>query len=58
MNQGNVDMTTEMSEATFPTMCFLSGDKEFNLLHGYSDKMNATHIRDNITPIGTDRKLK
>ena len=58
MNQGNVDMTTKMSDASFPTLSFICDDKEYNLLHGYSNTMDVTHMRDSITTVGTDRKLK
>lgn len=57
-NKVNEDLTTTMSEASLPVMVFYNGDTAINELHGYVDEMNLKNMRDSITPIGADRKLK
>ncbi|SCY48946.1 hypothetical protein [Butyrivibrio sp. INlla14] len=53
----NADMTAQMSEATLPTVSFLSNYKEINPLHGYTDEMDISHLRGTILPIGSNRDV-
>lgn len=56
-NRTNKDMTMEMKEATLPTITLYYQGEEINELYGYADEMNPLYMRDDITPIHTDRIL-
>lgn len=56
-NDDNADMTAQMSEATLPTVTFLSNYREINPLHGYVDEMDISHMRGSILPIGSNRDV-
>lgn len=57
MNQGNTDMTVEMSPASFPLVYMSVGEERMNCLHGYSESMDNSNLRDTITPLGEGRSL-
>lgn len=57
MNQGNTDMTTEMGEATYPVLSMYVGTYRVGSLHGYAQSMECAYLRDNLQPIGEDRKI-
>ncbi|MDE5939233.1 MAG: hypothetical protein K2H37_09155 [Lachnospiraceae bacterium] len=57
MNQGNTDMTTEMGEATYPVLSMYVGAYRVGSLHGYAQSMECAYLRDNLHPIGEDRKI-
>lgn len=57
MNQGNTDMTTEMGEATYPVMSMYVGTYRVGNLHGYAENMECAYLRDNLQPVGEDRKI-
>lgn len=57
MNQGNTDMTTEMSEASYPVVSMFADEYRVNSLHGYSTSMDSAYLRDTIQPVGSDRKI-
>lgn len=57
MNQGNTDMTTEMSDATFPVMTMEVEGYQVNNLHGYAESMDCAYLRDTLQPVGSDRKI-
>lgn len=57
MNQGNTDMTTEMGEATYPVLSMTAGRHRVGSLHGYAQSMDCAYLRDNLQPIGEDRKI-
>ena len=44
-------MTTELEEATLPTVQLYYKEQKINELYGYVDEMNAVYMRDSITPI-------
>jgi len=56
-NQVNEDLTTEMADASLPVLSIYSDNIEMNELHGYTEKMDASFMRDTITPIPADRVL-
>ena len=58
MNQGNTDMTTEMSEASYPIVSMFTEGHRINSLHGYSASMDSAYMRDSIQPVGSDRKME
>ena len=53
----NADMTAQMSEATLPTVSFVSNYREVSPLHGYLEEMDISHIRGTIFPIGSGRDI-
>lgn len=57
-NRGNEDLTVTMAAATLPTIHFYNGDIPMNELHGYVKQMDAVGMREDITPIGSDRLLR
>ena len=54
----NADMTAQMSEATLPTVSFVSNYREVSPLHGYLEEMDISHIRGTIFPIGSGRDIR
>lgn len=57
MNQGNTDMTTEMGEATYPVLSMYVGTHRVGSLHGYTQSMESAYLRDNLQPVGENRKI-
>lgn len=57
MNQGNTDMTTEMGEATYPVLSMSVGAYRVGSLHGYAQAMDCAYLRDNLQPVGEDRRI-
>lgn len=57
MNRGNTDITMEMSAASYPLVYINYEGEHINCLHGYSDEMDVSFMRDTITPLGEDRKI-
>ncbi len=56
MNQGNMDMTAQMSGASFPMVYMGMGDIRYNALYGYSSEMDSAYMRDNITILDENRQ--
>lgn len=57
MNQGNTDMTMDMSGATLPVASILFDNTKMNEMHGYLEKMELGTMRDSITPLRDNRQL-
>ncbi len=57
MNQGNTDMTTEMTEASYPVISMSAEGYRINQLHGYAEIMDSAHLRDTVQPVESDRKI-
>ncbi len=57
MNQGNTDMTMEMRDASMPLVYMNLAGRQVNCMHGYSEKMEESYMRDSITPVQKDRKV-
>lgn len=57
-NRVNEDLTTTMAAATLPTIHFYQGEIPVNELHGYVNEMDAVGMREDITPVATDRLLR
>lgn len=57
LNKGNTDMTAAMEEASLPLVYVQVEDYNINCLHGYVSKMNASSLRDSLTPIDSDRLI-
>lgn len=58
LNQGNTDMTMEMSKASLPMASVLMDDYSINEMHGYVTRIEEATFRESITPIDDDRKLR
>lgn len=58
MNQGNTDMTTEMSQASFPLIYMNIDSERVNCLHGYAQEMEGSYLRDSITVIPQGRTVQ
>lgn len=56
-NQGNADMTAQMSAATLPVVKLTRGGIAFNTLHGLKQEIDGSFMRDTLTPLGANRTL-
>jgi hypothetical protein len=56
-NKGNTEMTKSMDSATLPLVHMMSGDIDYNYLHGMINEMDGSFLRDTITPLGEGRTL-
>lgn len=50
-NKGNTNMTADLGSATLPTLSFTCEGYEVNHLEGYTQEMDASTMRDSITPV-------
>ena len=57
-NQGNADMTANMNSASLPTISFMAGDSEINLLAGHVNEMKITAVRDTVTPLDANGNIQ
>lgn len=57
MNQGNTDMTAQMSRAVLPTIGIMEQGQEINLMRGYVERMDTAGMRENITPLDGQRQV-
>lgn len=57
LNQTNLDMTAEMTKATFPLVHIENSGIGYNTLHGLKQKIDVTFARDHITPLEENRRL-
>lgn len=56
-NQGNTDMTNEMSDAIFPIVSMYVGEFKVNRMHGYAEAMEPAYLRNTLIPVESDRKV-
>ncbi len=56
-NQGNADMTSEMSRASLPLVHMVTDGVSFNTLHGLKEEIDGCFMRDTLTPLGDNRSL-
>ncbi|WP_035767279.1 hypothetical protein [Butyrivibrio sp. NC2002] len=56
-NVETVDMTAQMSDATFPTITFEAGQRKINTLHGYAAEMDVSHMRGGVLPVDKSRSV-
>ena len=56
-NQNQLDLTTEMDEATLPVILLYNENEQMNELHGYTMQMSATGMRDTITPLSRNKEI-
>lgn len=50
-------MTSEMAEATYPTVSIMHNSKMLNRMHGYRNEMDTSYMRESITPLGEGRSI-
>lgn len=55
--QNDMNMTSEMPQATLPVVYLQRGDVMINELYGYSSPMDGSGMRDTITPLSEDLNL-
>lgn len=55
--QTEMDLTSEMASVTLPVLYLERDDVKINQLYGYSSEMDATEMRDTITPLREDLTL-
>lgn len=55
--QTEMDLTSEMASATLPVLYLERDNVRMNQLYGYSSEMDATAMRDTITPLKEDLTL-
>lgn len=53
----NDEKTVQMSKASFPIITLRVNDTEINQMHGYSNNINASIVRESITPLDQDQSL-
>ncbi len=56
-NQGNDDMTTTMSKASYPTVSFKYNGMKLGILHGYAEDVDIMYLREGITPLMPGRNI-
>lgn len=49
--KGKTEMTAEMNQATLPVLYLQAAEENINCLHGYTDNMDASLLRDSVTPL-------
>ena len=57
MNYQSTDNRTDMETASSPSIAMMINDTEVNRMYAYADEMDASFVRDGLTPLGTDRSL-
>ena len=57
MNQGNTDMTMEMAGAAYPVVFVDYNGYKLNQMHGYSQAMEVSQMRESITPLTSGRRI-
>ncbi len=53
----NIEKTTEMHEATFPIVTLRTDKDTLNLLHGYSNNLDANIVRESVTPLNGEQSF-
>jgi len=53
----NVEKTVQMSKTSLPVITLRIGDEEINLLHGYSNNLDANLVRESITPLESEQSF-
>lgn len=54
---GNNDLTDSMADATLPLVCLEQNGELLNLMHGYTQPMEGSYMRDAVLPLPEDRTL-
>lgn len=57
INTDTEDLTTNMSQATYPVVSIEYNGKEINRMYGHAYDMELSYMRDSITPLMAGRKI-
>ncbi|MEH2954887.1 hypothetical protein VV089_18155 [Candidatus Merdisoma sp. JLR.KK011] len=55
---GNRDLTDSMASATLPLVYLEQGGRQLNLMHGYTQPMNGSLLREAVLPLPEDREIE
>lgn len=55
---GNRDLTDSMAPATLPLVYLEQGGRQLNLMHGYTQPMNGSLLREAVLPLPEDREIE
>lgn len=55
INRNNQDLTIELSAPTLPLVSVKVGEEQYNILHGYTNMMDADDVAQYVSPLGRDR---
>lgn len=58
INRDTPDTTQEMARASFPLVYMMAGETQINCLHGHASEMDVKAMRDALTPIDSERKVR
>lgn len=58
LSVGNRDLTDSMSDATLPLIYLEHNGRQINLLHGYTQTMEGSLLREAVLPLPGDRRVK
>lgn len=53
-----MQQTIKMDETTFPILTIRLGEEDLNLLHGYSNNLNANIVRESVTPVDSNQSFE
>ena len=57
LSAGNRDLTDSMADATLPLIYLEQNGRQVNMLHGYTQTMNGSMLREAVLPLPEDRKV-
>lgn len=55
---GNRDLTDTMADAVLPMVYLEQNGRQMNLMHGYTQPMNGSFLREAVLPLPADRKVE
>lgn len=58
LSVGNRDLTDSMASATLPMIYLEQNGRQMNLMHGYTQPMDGSFLREAVLPLPADRKLE
>ena len=58
LSAGNQDLTDSMAPATLPMIYLEQNGRQMNLMHGYTQPMNGSLLRETVLPIPEDRRVR
>ncbi|NBK90577.1 hypothetical protein D5278_00995 [bacterium 1XD21-13] len=58
LSVGNRDLTDSMASATLPLVYLEQNGRQLNLMHGYTQPMNGSLLREAVLPLPADRRVE
>ncbi len=58
LSVGNRDLTDSMASATLPMIYMEQNGQQLNLMHGYTQPMDGSLLREAVLPLPADRKVE